>query len=291
MSKLADILIADAGGTSTQWCLVTPEGAVRQSLTGAPINAAVHSDSQIADALSEISGMLQVTQRVCFYGAGCSNHTDCQRVVTQLENAGFIGEAEVYTDMMGAARALFGDNPGIACILGTGANSCLYDGREIVENIPPLGYILGDEGGGAAIGKRFLKALIRRELPPDLTDRFFTEPGNSVASVYENVYRRPVANKYLASLTRYVYENLGEACMRQLVTDEFTLFLSTVVSRYSRATELPVSFIGSVAYYFADILKECAATQGLTVGQILRDPMEGLIRYHSRSSKLENNFN
>lgn len=276
-----DILIADAGGTSTRWCLLGNDGTLIRDLNAAPINACVLSDYEINAALRQIDVLLESAHVLHFYGAGCGNEKECNRIIKQLRGIGYFGELHIHSDLMGAARALLGHNAGIACIIGTGSNSCLYDGEKIVENIPPLGYILGDEGSGTAIGKRFLKKLIRGDLPGAVTEKFFASNGWKVSDIYEKVYREPRANKYLASFANFVYENISTPQVRAVVEDEFDTFFRDIICRYNNATKLPVSCIGSVAYYFDQSLRASASRHNLVIDRIERSPVQGLIKFHS----------
>lgn len=276
-----DILIADAGGTSTRWCLLGADGYVKRDLHAAPVNVCVLDDRMILAAFHAVDVLLESSSAVYFYGAGCATGHECDRVMAAFRETGFTGELHVHSDMFGAARALFGDEGGVACILGTGSNSCLYDGCRIVKNIPPLGFILGDEGGGASIGKRFLKRLIREELPEDIAKSFYAQETQSISDIYEKVYREPRPNKFLASITEFVHDNIHEAAVRGVVEGCFDDFLDVVVSGYGDLRDCPIGFVGSVAYYFDDILRTAASRHGLTVSHIERNPMPGLLRYHA----------
>ena len=189
---------------------------------------------------------------------------------------------EAHNDLLGAARAVCGQSPGIACILGTGANSCLYDGDDIVQNTPPLGYILGDEGSGAVLGRRFLNALYKGFMPDSVIADFQKDINMTMGEVITHVYRHPMANRFLASLSPFISSHLHEPTVRQLVIDSFRDFFRRNLVQYGR-NDLPVGFVGSVAFHYEAQLKEAAASEGYTVGCILKSPINGLVTYHSKT--------
>lgn len=287
MAEVRDILIADAGGTSTRWCLLDADGHIRRDMHGAPINACLLGDEGLRDALRPVEVLSTSSQAVYFYGAGCANERECGRIATHIRALGYDGELHIQSDMAGAARSLFGDRPGLACILGTGSNSCLYDGDKVVRNIAPLGYLLGDEGSGASIGKRFLKALMRGQMPSGLISMFYDESRLSPADIYEKVYREPRPNTFLASLTHFIRAHISEAPVRKVVSDEFDAFFGMVTSGYDNACSYPVGFVGSVAYCFGQLLRDSASRHGMEVARIDQDPMPGLLRYHSRQNGIK----
>ena len=189
--------------------------------------------------------------------------------------------ADIYveSDLLGACRALFGNSRGVACILGTGSNSCLYDGEKIVKNISPLGFILGDEGSGAVLGKNLVADCLKNQLPTKLIEKFYTRFKTTHVEVMENVYKKSFPNRYLASLTPFLSENIKEKEIRTLVKSNFESFFERNISQYKLTTE-SVSFVGSIAYYFEDILQEVAKAKGLTIALVDRKPIERLLKYH-----------
>lgn len=265
------ILIADAGGSSVDWCVVDSSGPVGR-LQSPGCNASVMSDSELATAIGA-SAALGAVDAVVFYGAGCLPGEVSGRVERVLRSVHASAMAvEVHSDLLGAARAACGHRAGVVCILGTGSNSCVYDGRKIVRNTPSLGYILGDEGSGAALGRRFLSDVLKGILPPYLLDV-------PVSEVIENVYRRPAANRYLAGFTRVIKDVVDQVpAVHDLVVDEFSRFLARNVRPYER--EFPLHFVGGVAAGFEKELREAAAGAGFSVATIMASPMTGLINYH-----------
>ena len=181
--------------------------------------------------------------------------------------------------MLAAARALCGKEAGIACILGTGSNSCLYDGKEIIRNVSPLGFILGDEGSGAVLGKLLVGDLLKDQLPRALKEAFFAETGLTPAEVMDKVYRKPFPNRFLASLSPFLIRHIHEAEVYDLVSNSFRAFFTRNVMQYDYR-DYPVHLMGSVAWYYQDLLREITRELGITLGQVVQSPVQGLVRYH-----------
>lgn len=274
-------LIADGGSTKVKWALLS-ENAPAEVFVSAGLNPLMLADNVMRLRLvSEVAPHLRgrKVDEMWFYGAGCVESTLDRMTCLFRESLG-VRECEVDSDMLGAARALCGHKPGIACVLGTGSNSCLYGGEWIETSVPPLGYILGDEGSGAVIGRRLLGDIYKRQFPTEFYWRFVNWLGLSQAGVIERVYRGPEANVFLASLTRFVAENIDEAPMQKLVTEEFERFLRRNVMNYEDVGELPVHFTGSLASVFEPQLREALDRCGLHCGRIEPDPLPGMIEYH-----------
>ncbi len=224
---------------------------------------------------------------VFFYGAGCIP-TKIDSVKEAIGRVFRKAEVFVASDMVGAARGLLGNQRGVACILGTGSNSCLYNGREIEWGVPALGYILGDEGSGAVLGRRLVSDLLKNQLGEDLKEKFLAQYQLTQADIIEHVYRMPMANRWLAGLSRFCAENIDDPRIFDLVYRHFCSFVErNVVQYYQNAHEkesMPVSFVGSIAYYYQPILEKAVSDHGLLLGQILQDPIEGLIAYHRKDA-------
>lgn len=273
-------LIADSGSTKTDWCVVDG-GEVIFRAAGHGINPFQQSDAEIENIVNNelVSGLGDAgnVAEIEFYGAGCRDGM-VPRMELLLRNV-FVNavKVEVCSDVLGAARAIFGGREGIACILGTGANSCLYDGRMITANVPPLGYILGDEGSGAVLGRLFINALFKGGLPAAMRDEFLKETGLTLADIINKVYREPLANRFLASASVFVHNHLGNRDLRNLVIDNFRSFFKRNVSLYGRR-DLPVGAVGSIAFYYKSELLEAAEAEGYTVGKVIKSPMEGLVK-------------
>ena len=276
------ILIADSGSTKTDWVLAgtkTEGSRVVERLQTEGINPFHQSEEQIAAILSSLQ--VGPVSRVFFYGSGL--RPEFRQPMQQALATAFHLDAEAVeaeSDLLGAARALCGHEEGIACILGTGANSCLYDGRQIVANTPPLGYILGDEGSGAVLGRNFLNAIYKGLLPEALKEQFESECAMTMADVVDRVYRQPMPNRWLASLSLFIYKQLPRYPeLSQMVVDTFRQFLRCNVAAYGRA-DLPFSAIGSIAWYYQAELAHAASLECMRLGKVQKSPMDGLLDFH-----------
>ena len=279
-------LIADSGSTKTDWALLIPamygKPARITRITSQGISPIHQSDNEIQRILSsELLPHLSIenVSHVYFYGSGVRPEKEAPMAQVLREALSCAEVVEAHSDLLGAARALCGHNYGIASILGTGANSCLFDGNRIVEKTTALGYILGDEGSGAVLGKRFLHDLYSGLLSKEIKDDFETKMKMSLPQVIERVYRQPLANRFLASLATFIHEHIDDAGVEALVRQNFEDFLDVHVKPFGR-DYLPLSFVGSIAHYFADQLTEVVESEDYTMGTILQNPIEGLITYH-----------
>ena len=273
-------LIADSGSTKTDWCLM--QGGVEVCSLHTPgINPCQQDAATIEKTVSEVSDDARIdsagVDEIYFYGAGCRD--EMRPLMTEILSRRFANARviEVRSDMLAAARALFADGEGIACILGTGSNSCLYDGKEIVDNVSPLGYILGDEGSGAVLGRLFLNAIFKGRLSAGVRDRFLKDSGLTQAEIIQKVYREPFANRFLASLSVFIHEYLDDDDVAALVVENFRDFFRRNVALYHRP-EMPVGAVGSIAFYYAGQLRTAANAEGFRLERILKSPMEGLKR-------------
>ncbi len=272
------ILVADSGSTKTAWILT--DGVQSRPFSTQGLNPYHMTPDAIRETLAK--ELLPQTgtdvSAVYFYGAGCT-----PAKIPEMTDifSGFFPAAriEVESDLLGACRGLCGDAAGVVCILGTGSNSCLYDGRQIVANTPPLGYILGDEGSGAALGKAFVSDCLKNLLPNGLKEAFLSEYGLTQADVIENIYRQPVANRYLAGFVPFISAHRHVPEMLALVGGEFRKFLRRNVLQYG-AGGTAIHFTGSVAWHFADLLAETVNAEGLILGNIVQSPIDGMAKYH-----------
>jgi len=274
------ILIADAGATKTDWCL--SDGGEELKRVQTQGISPVHQDAVVIRSIleKELKPHLDVLpDAVCFYGAGCTPSTSPTVAILLREVFGNI-PVEVLSDLWGAARALCGHSPGIACILGTGTNSCYYDGTNILQNTPPLGYILGDEGSGAVMGRNFVADILKGLMPQEIIDAFFRETGTSQAQIIENVYRHPLANRYLASLSIVPRKHRNNPAVHTFLIDHFRRFLQRNIRVYDHP-ELPLHFVGGIAYSFRPELEEAANLEGFTIGKTERSPLPGLLAFHA----------
>ena len=269
------VLIADSGSTKTDWAYMD------QRVQTQGINPFHQDEDTIRRILKEellpqlTSDILHLTS-ILFYGSGVRPELE-EKMQRLLQEAFPQAEhIEAHGDLLGAARALCGHQEGIACILGTGANSCLYDGERIVENTPPMGYILGDEGSGAVLGVRFLNALYKNGLSNDVKASFEAYTEMSMAQVIERVYRQPMANRWLASLSTFIHQQIGNPQIEQLVIDNFRDFIQRNITPYQRK-DLPINAVGSIAFYYKEQLEKAVKAEGYTLGKIVRSPLDALV--------------
>ena len=305
------MLIADSGSTKTDWAWIE-NGTIVHRVTTAGINPVHQGEEEIGKVVEQLfprkdegrrtkenstdireniscttetqsispsSLLLPPSSTVFFYGAGCI--PEKKGVVEKVLRKVFpdADRIEVESDLLGAARAVCQHQEGLACILGTGSNSCIYDGEKIVGNIPPLGYILGDEGSGAVLGKLFLNALFKGALPDGMKEDFLQSSGLSYPEIIQRVYRQPMANRFLASTSLYISEHLDVPALRKLVKQNFRDFFHKNIAQYGRH-DLSVGAIGSIAYHYRDLLQEVAEEEGYNLSKIAKSPMEGLLAYH-----------
>lgn len=280
------ILIADSGSSKTDWAVTGGEGKVLRTQGLNPIHMNERQMSQIlrAELLPQLGERASSIDTVFFYGAGVRADMEEKmvRVLSEsMADAPFAksGQVAASSDLLGAARALCGHSEGIACILGTGANSCLYDGSRIASNTPALGYVLGDEGSGAVLGRLFLNALFKGRLPKELVEEFYAWAGTTLSDIIDRVYRQPLANRWLASLAPFIHEHLADEGVRALVVDNFVSFFRNNLDPYGRK-DLEVSAVGSVGWHFRDCLEEAAGVCGYRLGKVVKTPIEGLVAYH-----------
>ena len=270
-------IIADSGSTGTDWALLGTSGSA--TVHSAGINP-VHMDrASVETILNEVFPDRLPVSSVYFYGAGCIP-SRCVEMVEIFQDFFDTNDVFVDSDLLGGARSLFGKEPGVACILGTGSNSGLYNGEKIVKNVPPLGYVLGDEGSGADLGKRLVGDLLKGLLPEELVQAFYRKHPLDYPQIVETVYRKTNANRFLAGFTPFLKEHLNHPLVGALVETAFSAFIERNLLQYDRIAELPVSFVGSIAYYFEQPLRKVLSQYGLQVGKIEQSPLKGLIRYH-----------
>lgn len=277
------ILLADSGSTKTDWC-IAENNSIQKRISTRGTNPFFQTPDEIEREIA--SELVPATagfpiDRIFFYGAGCA-FPEKNEIIRAALAAHFPTAAiEINSDMLAAARTLCQRSAGIACILGTGSNSCYYDGKQICNNVSPLGFILGDEGSGAVLGRRLVGDCLKNQLPSPLKEKFLKRFDLTPATILERVYKRPFPNRFLASLSPFIAENLQIPEIRRIVSEGFTDFFRRNVMQYDRYAELPIHFTGSIAYYYRPILEECAEQMKLRIGTILRAPMEGLVTYHS----------
>ena len=278
------ILIADSGSTKTDWCVVE-NGQPIQQISTKGINPFFQSEEEISNEIAtSLLPQLKTNalDAVYFYGAGCGFPDKIAMVHRAItKHLQIKREVEVNTDMLAVAHGLCQHEAGIACIMGTGSTSCYYDGKQIVSNVSPLGFILGDEGSGAVLGKLLVGDILKNQMTPELKEKFLKQFSLTPADIIDRVYRKPFPNRFLASLSPFLAQNIDEPCIHALVLGSFKSFLKRNVMQYENFRNSKVHFIGSVAFYYKTILAEAAQEMNIQLGTIIKSPMEGLIKYHS----------
>jgi len=279
-----NILIADSGASKTDWCLIHG-GAIVQQFSTKGISPVYQTEEDIAEEIRlQVYPFLKENkiQSIHFYGTGCIPEN-----VTFVRNAIYqsfpVDTICVYSDLMAAAHSLCGHEPGIACILGTGSNSCEWDGSGIVKQVPPLGFILGDEGSGASLGKQLVSDALKNQLSEELKEAFLEEYKLTTAIIIDRVYRQPFPSRFLAGLSPFLLKHIDDPDIRRIVTRSFSDFLERNVMQYDYQKN-KVNFVGSIAWYYAALLKEVAQQKNITIGEIAQSPMPGLIRFHQPSN-------
>ncbi len=274
-------LIADCGATKADWCLLT-DGR-KKSISTQGISPYFLDTNQIIELLrKELAPKIgkHIVDEIYYYGTGCANPVNARSVKKALKNIFPSAYAEVTHDLMAAARALLGDQKGIACILGTGSNSCYYNGKKIVRNSPGLGYVLGDEGSGAYLGKKVIQYYLYGTFDDELRGRFDLTYTTNTAEILQNVYKKPLPNRYLAGFARFLADNRGHYMIENIIEDGLNDFFFSHLCKYREIWTLPVSFTGGVAFGFSDVVKQLCSSYEFELGCILKTPMEGLLEYH-----------
>ena len=279
------ILIADSGSTKTDWCLIDKNKVVLRVQTKG-MNPYFQSEEEIIEEItSTLSPQLpnKPLSALYFYGAGCAFDKIAVMRHALSQSLCVEGEIEVNSDMLGTARALCGREAGIACILGTGSNSCYYNGETIVANVSPLGFILGDEGSGAVLGKLFIGSLLKNQLTEGLKEAFLSEYNLTPAEIIDRVYRKPFPNRFLATFSPFIAKHMEDSSIQALVKEAFSAFFRRNVMQYDYRL-CKVHFCGSIAHFYRDLLIEVANELQLNIGTIAQTPMDGLVAYHSITS-------
>ena len=278
------ILIADCGSTKIDWCLLNGSEKVAQIFT-VGMNALMLTQEEMTERVkTELMPHIvsYKVDEIYYYGAGIISEEIKNNVINALKaNIPTATKIEVDSDLLAAARALCGHEPGIACIMGTGSNSCYYDGEKVVDNVSPLGYILGDEGSGAVLGKLLVGDVLKKQLPEHICEAFLKEYDLDRTKIITAVYRQHPANRFLAQFAPFLQKNMDEPAVHDLVVRAFTAFFQRNVASYDNYKNLPCNFVGSIAFCQKKALTEAAEALGITIGTIIQAPMEGLIKYHS----------
>lgn len=276
------ILIADSGATKTEWCL--KRGNETKIIKTEGLNPYYHTLDSIsevvkADLLSEIEG--EEVRDIYFYGAGCDSEEKSTIVEEALQQNFDKSSVHVFHDLLGAARACFFNSPGIACILGTGSNSCLYDGAKIVEHIPSLAFILGDEGSAGYFGKKLINKYFRFELPEELRKDLEKNYNMSLDYITKGLYDNPQKSRFIASYGSFLGEHSDHPYIKEMLYEGFENFITRIIMKYTNAKHYEVRFIGSVAYAYQEMIKEILEENGMKAGLFIRNPMARLVEFHT----------
>lgn len=278
------ILIADSGSTKTDWRLMKGEQEISRVKTKGfnPYYQAL--DEMITEIESELVPILDpsAVSTIHFYGAGCSTPERQMKIKRALSPYFANTELFVQSDLIGAAKALSGDQPGLVCILGTGSGSCLYDGVNIDKNIPSLGFVLGDEGSGAWLGKKMVTDYLRGHMPKKSIETINQKLKIDKEIILEHVNHKPMPSRYLAGFARFISENADQTYFYQLLFDSFTSFAKNYIIRYNNYEKYKCHFVGSVAFHNQEILQQVARYIGFNIGNIIKSPIDGLTTYHSK---------
>ncbi len=277
------ILIADSGSTKCDWALIDEKGTRLGNYQTMGLNPYFHSEDVIENALRsnvELNNIASDVKQIFFYGAGSSTKEMCDIMNAGLKRVFINADILVDHDLVGSAMSTYDGEPCIACILGTGSNSCFFDGKEVYEEVPSLAYILGDEASGSYFGKILLQEYFYKKLPADLREAFETYHAPSKDEIISRVYREPNANVYLAGFMKFIGEHRHHPHVKQWVTKGMIHFINIHVKCFSNWKDVPVHFVGSIGHYFEDCLQEAAKETGIRLGQIIRKPIDGLVNYH-----------
>lgn len=278
-------LIADSGATKCSWILLSA-GSEPVSFTTQGIAPYLMNDGDINQVIASMEAELleEAPEQVFYYGTGMANENNAARL-TQLLKSRFPGaEVQTDTDLLAAARGLCGRSPGIACILGTGSNTGYYDGHKIAANSPGIGYILGDEGSGVYIGKKIIQYYLYNTFDEELKYKFERTYQTNAAEIIDNVYRKPLPNRYIASFAKFAGEHQDHYMIGNIIEDSLNEFFFNHICKFDESWSLPIHFTGSIAFVFQKVILQLCADYNLEAGQITRSPAEGLIVYHKSVS-------
>ncbi|MDB5196766.1 MAG: N-acetylglucosamine kinase [Flaviaesturariibacter sp.] len=275
-------LIADSGATKAEWVLI--ENGKKKTIFTQGISPYFLSTEQIVDLLqAELAKKLKTVEvgEVFYYGTGCANPDNAKSIKQALKKVFAGAKTDVQTDLMAAARAVCGKEKGIACIMGTGSNSCYYNGKKILKNSPGLGYALGDEGSGAYLGKKVIQYYLYNTFDEELRARFDARFVTNTVEILDAVYKKPMPNRYLAGFTMFLAENRGHYMIENIIEDGLNDFFFQHLCKYGEVWKYPVSFVGSVAHGFKDVIADLCHSYEFELGTILKNPMQGLVKFHS----------
>lgn len=281
------ILLADSGSTKTEWKVIDGSTPGASVFSGG-INPYFLNTEQIYELLKRevtLPGELKF-DGIFFYGTGCNSESKNSVVRKAIDGFTAANYVFIGTDLLGAARSLCQEQPGIACIIGTGSNSCYYDGIEIKANVSPLGYILGDEGGGAVLGRKLVSAVLKKQVPQFVRELFLETYKLTPQEILESVYMKPFPNRFLGQFAKFYNENIHIPELREILSTSFDEFIVRNILQYPESGYLPVHFTGSIAFHFRSVLEESIQKYNLKLGDVTLSPMNNLVRYHINNTNI-----
>ena len=279
---MSGILIADSGSTKCEWCLLD-NGKKKKVITKGISPYFLNADEIVALLQKELLIKLKqnTIKKIFFYGTGLKDNNNKRILHTSLQKIFTNAYIEVQTDLLGAARALCKDEKGIACILGTGCNSCYYNGKKVIKNSPGLGYVLGDEGSGAYLGKKVLQHYLYKTFDEELMFAFDKKYNINANEILNHVYQQPQPNRYLASFAMFLAENRNHYMIENIIEDGLNDFFFTHLRKYHESWLYPIHFTGSIAYGFKDVIASLCNSYEMELGNVIKQPIDGLIKYHN----------
>lgn len=278
-------LIADSGSTKTDWCIITGKNLSPVLKTDGmnPFLCTEDDCYNILNSEKKLSKLIGQVDKINFYGAGQKGIANKKLIEKVLKNHFQTKTVEVHSDMLGAAIALCGDEKGVCCILGTGSNSGFYNGKKITTQTPSLGYIAGDEGSGAFLGKKVLQYYYYNTFDDELSEAFLDKYGGNLEDVLDNIYNKPFANRYLASFALFLSEHRGHYMIENIIEDSFIEFHQKHILKYRESWKYPIHFVGSIAYAFKDVIMQLHSLYGLETGKIIKSPIKDLSTYFANN--------
>ncbi len=277
------ILVADSGSTKCDWQVIA-NGSVQTSFSTKGFNPFFWKAPAITHELLpvfEAQGIKNNVEDIFFYGAGCSNPNRNKVLIEGLSPIFPKASINIHHDLLAAARATCGNQAGMVSIMGTGSNTCLYDGKNVIDNVSNLGYLIGDEGSGSHLGKALIRAYAYREMPPDLISKFEEKYKiEDVPHLVSQIYGADAKNVFLAGFSKFYSENPNHPFLQELIQNSFQEFVKRHLLKYNNFQNLKAHFVGSVAYYFKDILTFVLAQHNIKLGTVIKKPINNLVQYH-----------
>ncbi len=280
------ILIADSGSTKTSWVLTNGAKVIQTVHTKGYNPYYYKNKSLLLTIKSELLPLLKTNDidKVFFYGSGCSSDENCSMVNNALSQLFPGSTVIVHHDLYGAALALLNNKEGIACILGTGSNSCYWDGYKIISNVPSVGYLLGDEGSGTYIGMKILKGILEDKAPNYIIDSFYKYYNTTFDGILNNIYNEAEPNRFISEVSKFAEKNISNSWIQESIKQSFVDFIENQLKMYDNYQNLEVCFTGSIAFHFKQILVEVCLESNIKLGVILKNPIDGLVSYHINST-------